>query len=226
MLVEQCKEIHLPKNIPKNFQTIRPWVHHGWEMVLLAAECTSSTSYLNSIGVKAFCQNYSESCNRALEAWKWHPKNLQNALDNARDNSITNDLKHWLNCHKAFPGVINSIKQLEKEGIEFSVLTTKSVTFTRTILKSFNLEPSLVFGHQSGSKPEVLKELIKQREIKAFIEDRRTTLETVLQDPELSLIPCYLASWGYLKPDDLKHLPHQIHLLTLNTLNEPISNWS
>ena len=91
----------------------------------------------------------------------------------------------------------------------------------------FGLHPKLVFGHESGSKVDVLNQLLLQKKIiRGFIEDRRTTLEKVLEDPKLKSIPCYLASWGYLKPQDRNNLPSGIKLLNLDTLQEPISKWS
>ena len=90
----------------------------------------------------------------------------------------------------------------------------------------FDLQPKLLFGHESGSKINVLNQLLHKRIIRGFIEDRRTTLEKVLEDPKLKSIPCYLASWGYLKPQDRNNLPSDIKLLNSDTLREPMSKWS
>ena len=90
----------------------------------------------------------------------------------------------------------------------------------------FDLQPKLVFGHESGSKVNVLNQLLQTRIIQVFIEDRRTTLEKVLEDHNLRSIPCYLASWGYLKPQDKNNLPSGIKLLNPDTLREPFSKWS
>ena len=120
----------------------------------------------------------------------------------------------------------DSLQRLEKEGIEFAVLTTKSIEFTKKLLDCFDLHPKLIFGHESGNKVDVLNQLLQQRIVQGFIEDRRTTLEKVLEDPKLETIPCYLASWGYLKPQDRNNLPSGIKLLNLDILQEPISKWS
>ncbi len=225
LLSTKRKAIDFPKKIPQNFQAIRPWVHKGWEMVLLAAECINENSYLNQNGLNTFCQNYPESCKKALNDWQWKPNILQSALDNARNDAITNNLDHWLKCHKTFPGVLDRIQNFQLEGIEVIVLTTKSVTFTLKLLQSFNLPISVVFGHESGPKPLILKKLARSKTIKGFIEDRRMTLETIRKDPELNFLPCYLASWGYLKPEDLIDIPPEIKLLTLKTLHKPIKYW-
>ena len=221
------KEILSPTyEIPSAFKAMRPWVHHGWEMVILAAECSDKTSQLNLKGIENFSRNYSIECSLALEKWDWTPSQLQEALNQTRRDAISNNFHQWLNYHQPFSLVIDYLKSLEMEGIDFAVLTTKSVEFTKKLLNSFNLQPNLVFGHESGSKINVLNQLSHKRKIRGFIEDRRSTLEKVLEDPKLKSIPCYLASWGYLKPQDRNNLPPSIKLLNLETLKEPIADWS
>ena len=221
------KEILSPTyEIPSAFKAMRPWVHHGWEMVILAAECSDKTSQLNLKGIENFSRNYSIECSLALEKWDWTPSQLQEALNQTRRDAISNNFHQWLNYHQPFSLVIDYLKSLEMEGIDFAVLTTKSVEFTKKLLNSFNLQPNLVFGHESGSKINVLNQLLHKRKIRGFIEDRRSTLEKVLEDPKLKSIPCYLASWGYLKPQDRNNLPPSIKLLNLETLKEPIADWS
>ena len=227
ILSSQEKElIFLPNEIPITFRNMRPWVHHGWEMVILAAECSDKTSQLNLKGIESFSKNYSKECTSALNRRGWTPFKLQEALNQTRREAISNNFNQWLNFHQPFSLVTQRLKTLEKEGIEFAVLTTKSIEFTKKLLDCFDLQPKLVFGHESGSKVDVLNQLLQTRIIQGFIEDRRTTLEKVLEDPKLKSIPCYLASWGYLKPQDINNLPSGIKLLNSDTLQEPISKWS
>ena len=227
ILSKKEKEIiSFPSEIPKAFKAMRPWVHHGWEMVILASECSNKTSQLNLKGLQNFSRNYQAECSLALEKWGWTPFQLQEALNQTRREAISNNFNQWLNLLQPFSLVTQRLKKLEKEGIEFAVLTTKSIEFTKKLLNSFSLQPKLIFGHESGSKIDVLNHLLHKRIIRGFIEDRRSTLEKVLEDPKLTSIPCYLASWGYLKPQDRNNLPSRIKLLNLETLREPISNWS
>ena len=195
-------------------------------MVILAAECSNKTSQLNLKGLKNFSRNYQIECSLALEKWGWTPVQLQEALNQTRREAISNNFNQWLNFHKPFSLVTQRLKILEQEGIEYAVLTTKSIEFTKKLLDCFDLQPKLIFGHESGSKVDVLNQLLQKRIIRGFIEDRRTTLEKVLEDQTLRSIPCYLASWGYLKPQDRNNLPSGIKLLNLDILREPISKWS
>ncbi|MBW3042781.1 HAD family hydrolase [Prochlorococcus marinus] len=226
IISSQEKEIiFLPHEIPTTFKAMRPWVHHGWEMVILAAECSDKTSQINLNGIEKFSKNYSKECSSILNRWGWTPSQLQEALNQTRREAISNNFDQWLNYHQPFASVVQRLHQLEKESIEFAVLTTKSFEFTKKLLHSFSLQPKLIFGHESGSKIDILKKLLHKRVIRGFIEDRRSTLEKVLEDPQLRSIPCYLASWGYLKPHDRKNLPSGIKLIDLEILREPISNW-
>ncbi len=215
----------LPGAVPCSFREMRPWVHQGWEMVLLAAELIRPDSCLTLQGAKVFSRNYSVHCKQALKDWGWNPNQLQNSLENVRKEAIKRDREQWLARHQTFPGVVERLSQFKTEQCEFAVLTTKSAEFTSELLNHFQLSPQLVFGHEAGSKANVLLQLMQTHLIKGFIEDRRRTLETVINTSGLSSLPCYLASWGYLKHDDTKNLPPSIHLLETKTFMTPLANW-
>jgi len=215
----------LPEAIPDSFHQLRPWVHKGWEMVLLAAELVRPESPLILLGPKTFSENYQLHCEEALQSWQWCPDQLQNALENIRREAITSDRQLWLARHRAFPKVIKRLNQLNAEGYDFAVLTTKGSEFTAELLNYFHLKPSLLYGHEAGSKSNILLQLSTTHILRGFIEDRRTTLETVIQIPELRRLPCYLASWGYLKEQDKKNLNPNIRLLSTKTFMTPLASW-
>ena len=124
----------LPRDVPKAFREIRPWVKNGWEMVLIAGEILNPTSKLNSEGIQAFTKDYKNNCDNALKYWGWNPGQLQKSLDEVRQKSIETDLGKWLSSYKAFPGVVKRLNQLLEENIDFAVLTTKKALFTTKIL--------------------------------------------------------------------------------------------
>lgn len=215
----------LPKAVPNHFRQLRPWVHQGWEMVLLTAELIRQDSPLAIGGAKVFSDNYQLHCKEALESWNWDPDQLQSALENVREEAIATARNKWVALHKPFPGVIERLAQLKVEGCELAVLTTKSSKFTTELLNHFQLTPKLVYGHESGSKPNVLLQLAKTHSLQGFIEDRRTTLETVINTSGLASLPCYLATWGYLKDKDKEDVPPNIHLLETKTFMTPLAHW-
>jgi len=214
----------LPLAAPQSFRDLRPWVKYGWEMVLIAAELTRKSSPL-SISATCFADNYQKNCNEALRKWGWSSQQLQITLDNVRKRSIKANKKKWLESHVLFPGIKELINQLPKQNIDFGVLTTKSAQFTAELLTHLNLYPEILYGYEAGSKPSLLHQISKDRPIQGFIEDRRATLERVLKTPEIESITCYLASWGYLKPNDINNLPSNIHLLKPKNLMSPLANW-
>ncbi len=218
---DQC----LTQDVPRAFRELRPWVHHGWEMVLLAAEILHTESQLCKQGFKSFAKNYSFHCNEALKSWSWEPIQLQTALEDVRRKSLINNKNNWLAMHHAFPGVVERFKALNSEEIDLIILTTKGHDFTTALLEFLDLQPKLVFGHESGSKSDILLELISNHTVIGFLEDRLTTLQKIRTIPELNSIPCYLASWGYLKPGDKESLGQNIHLLEKEKLASPLASW-
>ncbi len=215
----------LPKEVPIAFKQIRPCIQHGWEMVLLAAELLRPDSSLKVQGTQMFISNYSFFHKEALKFWGWEPNQLQTALDEVRENAIQQNQSHWLNLHKPFPHVVQRLKKLPAENVAYAVLTTKGTEFTKKLMQSFDLAPQMIYGHESGSKSKVLSSLSKQTQLLGFVEDRRKTLEKIISTKGLTSLPCYLATWGYLKPGDTKALPEGIRLLNSENFSSPLARW-
>ncbi len=226
LLNGQYHSMSLPDVPPQAFVYLRPWVQHGWEMVLLAAELLRQNSHLVTYGPQSFSSSYSEQCKISLEAWEWTSAQLQCALEDVRFSAISKDRKGWLALHKPYPWVLERLNNFACENIDWAVLTTKGRDFAVELLDHMQLSPALIFGHESGDKTYVLQEILADRLIQGFVEDRRETLEQVLSIVELSSIPCFLASWGYLKPEqDELNLPRGIHLLNPETMAAPLASW-
>ena len=124
----------LPEEVPQPFRELRPWVHKGWEMVLLTAELIRPKSSLHQLGAQGFSKNYLLNCKEALAAWHWEPNELQNALEDVRRKAISTDRNNWLQKHKPYPGVTKRLISLQNEGYDFAILTTKSSSFTADLL--------------------------------------------------------------------------------------------
>ena len=118
------------------------------------------------------------------------------------------------------------MEQLTAEASPWMVLTTKGGAFARELLQAYGLEPAAIYGHEQGSKPEVLLRLQHQQTRPLwFVEDRRPTLETVRSTPGLEAIRCFLVEWGYLAPGDTTDLPAGIHLLPQSAFCGPLADW-
>jgi hypothetical protein len=105
------------------------------------------------------------------------------------------------------------------------VLTTKGRDFTAELLDAFQLRPVRLDGRESGPKPEVLLRLRREWALKGFVEDRRVTLEVVLETPGLKGLKCFLADWGYLRPADREGLPKGLNLLSTSKFAAPLAIW-
>ena len=207
-----------PEQVPDLFRRLRPWIHHGWEMVLLAAE-------LSGLDESAWVEGYEVQQHAALLRRGWGGDLLQDALDRARLQAVQQDRAAWLRLHRPFPGLARRLQSLGEEGLDWAVLTTKSEAFTAELLNAFDLRPAKLDGREAGPKPEVLLRLQRERPLRGFVEDRRATLETVLSTEGLEGLPCYLVDWGYLKPADRNQLPPGIQLIDLHRLAKPLAQW-
>ncbi|MEB3297690.1 MAG: HAD family hydrolase [Cyanobacteriota bacterium] len=211
-----------PEPIPEGFELLRPLIHKGWEMVLIAAELSRPDP---GAALAALLDSYDATLPRALARWGWNPELLQTTLERIRRVSIAADRAGWLAMHRFYPGVPRRLQALAAEGADWLVLTTKGGDFARELLSSGALDPLAVYGHEQGSKPEVLRRLVDDGRELWFVEDRRPTLELVSTTPGLERVRCFLASWGYLGPGDRDHLPTGIRLLEPQRFEAPLADW-
>ena len=217
--------VDLPEFTPPQFRQLRPWIHHGWEMVLSAALISEQRGPLEQLGVQAFVHDYTAQCTAALERFGWTPALLQQTLEVVRADAVRTDRDSWLALHQPYPGVPERLTAFSEENMAWAVLTTKARDFTAELLASMGLKPERLDGHESGSKPEVLRRLACDWTLEGFVEDRRPTLETVRTTPGLETLPCWLVSWGYLRPSDVKGLSGGIRLLRPEQFAAPLADW-
>ena len=215
----------LPERAPAGFAQLRPLIHKGWEMVLMAAELGRP-----EIDLDAALADYDTFLARALERWGWSTGQLQRALEGLRQEAIATDLDAWLALHRFYPGVRERLGQLAAEGADWAVLTTKGGAFAARLLAAAGLAPLALYGHEQGSKPSVLGRLVAERDPAQcplwFVEDRRPTLELVRRTPGLETVRCYLVSWGYLGPGDGEGLaPLGIRWLEPAGFEAPLAQW-
>jgi phosphoglycolate phosphatase-like HAD superfamily hydrolase len=218
----------LPQPVPEAFALLRPRIHRGWEMVLIAAELGR-----HDFDPAAAHAGYEPFLADALGRRGWRPGELQESLEAVRREAIAADLAHWLGLHRFYPGVKERLRRLEAEGIPWAVLTTKGGAFAARLLAGAGLHPSLLYGHEQGSKPEVLLRLRSGEAAPVaagrplwFVEDRRPTLERVRATPGLETVRCYLAAWGYLAPGDERGLEAAgIRWLAPEGFAAPLAQW-
>ena len=213
----------LPEAVPEAFRRLRPQVHHGWEMPLLAAVIAGYGQPL-----AAFHADYASALAASLQQLAWPEAQLSEALDAVRQQAIASDRQAWLALHRPYPWMLKALQRLESDGLPWAVLTTKSAGFTAELLSSHQLHPQAIYGREDGPKPEVLQRLLAQDARGGrwrFLEDRRLTLEAVRAVPVLDAVHCLLVTWGYLRPGDERDLPAGIQLLEPERLDQPLAQW-
>ncbi|MEB3233997.1 MAG: HAD family hydrolase [Cyanobacteriota bacterium] len=222
LALQLAPELPLGPEAPAGFVRLRPLIHKGWEMVLMAAELARA-----DLDLDLLVADYERGLALALERWRWTPDQLQQGLEAFRSAGIARDRQAWLARHRFYPGVQQRLRALAAEGAAWMVLTTKGAAFARELLAAAGLQPQAVYGHEAGSKPDVLERLLPQQNgrVLRFIEDRRPTLEAVRARPSLDAVRCYLVSWGYLGPGDGQDLPDGIDWLTPEAFAAPLAAW-
>jgi phosphoglycolate phosphatase-like HAD superfamily hydrolase len=224
----QQAPLQLPETAPAAFQRLRPFIHKGWEMVLMAAELGRP-----DLDVEAILAAYPRALAVARERWGVSSATLQQLLETVRHEALSDDRAGWLARHRFYPGVVDRLGRLAAEGAIWAVLTTKGEAFTAELLKAAGLQPTALYGHEAGSKPEVLLRLLQSplgsparpRPL-WFVEDRRPTLELVRRTAGLEPVRCLLAAWGYLAPTDQDGLAEAgIGWLTASAFQAPLAEW-
>ncbi len=211
----------LPEQAPAAFAALRPHIHKGWEMVMVAAALARP-----DFSLEAWLCNYDQALALELARVTANEKALQAALETVRDTALREDPVAWLALHRFFPGVERRLRQLGEEGVPWLVLTTKGGAYATRLLEAAGLEPQAVYGHERGSKPDVLLSLRNGERPLWFVEDRRPTLEQVRATPGLETVRCFLALWGYLAPGDSDGLRSRAILpLDAARFAGPLADW-
>ena len=212
----------LPEQAPAAFAALRPQIHKGWEMVLVAAALARP-----DFSLEAWLRNYDQALALELAQVTASEEALQAALETVRDTALREDPAAWLALHRFFPGVERRLRQLGEEGVPWLVLTTKGGAYATRLLEAAGLEPQAVYGHERGSKPDVLLSLRNAERPLWFVEDRRPTLERVRTTPGLEPVRCFLALWGYLAPGDRDGLQSWAILpLDATRFAGPLADWT
>ncbi|OOV33855.1 hypothetical protein BO91_02380 [Candidatus Synechococcus spongiarum LMB bulk10E] len=205
--------------IPPAFRRIRPWVHTGWEMVVVA------WALAHGAAEETFLQDY----HAALRQWQrklgQSSAVLQDALERHRSDCLLSDPRGWLARHRPYPGVVERLRHCRHGGVDWVVITTKGQEFATALLKQAGLQPTAIYGREDGPKIRVLRRLLEQRQPVWFVEDRLPTLEQVTADHQLGGVGCYLAAWGYLRHADRQQLHPPARWLDHATFCAPFHTW-
>ena len=131
----------------------------------------------------------------------------------ARGNLLRQNRKYWLSLNTLYPGLKSILKKNADSSI---ILTTKEVDFVAEILtyNGIAYPKKQIFCSGKESKIQYIKSVLAQSNYKdaIFIDDQ---IDHFLSDRS-SRIQCFLASWGYVKPEWL--VQNTIEVLELKNL--------
>ena len=208
------------KEIPQKFIDLRPLVKKAWEMVILAHEIIFFDNVWSDELLLNFKNNFHSTCKLFLIKRNWKEDSLQNLLDKIREKIIEENFKQWISMHKLFDGVESFLNKLKEENINFIILSSKNSKFIKHISHNLKINPLNIYGYDHGTKLSILKKLNMQYRIIGFVEDRKEALEEVLNDDEISTIPCFFAEWGYNLDIEKFSLNEKITIVTLGSLSK------
>ena len=205
--------------VPPSFRRIRPWVHTGWEMVVVA------WALAHGAPEQTFLRDYQGTLRQWQQRLGQSSMALQDALERHRSDCLRRDPQSWLALHRPYPGVAERLQRCGHDGVDWVVITTKGKEFATALLAQNGLRPTAVYGREDGPKVRVLRRLLERGQPIRFVEDRLPTLEQVTADPRLRDIACYLAAWGYLRHADRQRLRPPAHWLDHAAFCAPFHAW-
>jgi phosphoglycolate phosphatase-like HAD superfamily hydrolase len=230
-----CREIrgegeaNPPPEAGAAFARLRPVLESGWEFpVLLLA-------ILEGIPEPALLQGFQTTWRQQILA-KYHltPTVLAAQFDAVRDRAIQVSLANWLKNQSLYPGMVDRLRATLRDGVRVFVLTTKEGRFAHKLLEinGVTLPPDQVWGkEQARPKPDLLRVLRQEAGVEYsglwFVEDRLKTLRSVVEQADLAAVGLFLATWGYLMPDDWKEAASDPRILplTLDQFSQDFSAW-
>jgi phosphoglycolate phosphatase-like HAD superfamily hydrolase len=181
------------------FSEVRPVLETGYQSILLLwllARVVSPAELLD---------DGEAHLARALDGCGVGRGDLMSAFADARDSWIRDDLTGWLDCHRFYPGIPESLRRLQAWDGEWAIVTTKQERFVHALLSGIGLEvaPDRVLGLDRGlPKARMLRGLAHRDRRLVFVEDRLATLREVAAADWGRPLSLLLALWGYVTPSD------------------------
>ncbi|MEM6451665.1 MAG: HAD family hydrolase [Cyanobacteria bacterium P01_D01_bin.105] len=215
-----------PSGLAEKFYPLRPVVETGWEMPVLIQALVQGASADKIIA------EWPEMALPYLTAANLTKTQSVQALDGTRDRWIETDLQGWLDLHRFYPGMIETLGKLLNGDLPIYIVSTKEGRFIKALLaqSGVNFPSERIIGKEvKRPKYETLRLLKQTHAVNKiwFIEDRLPALKGVEQQEDLSAVELFLADWGYnLEPDrEAARQDSRIHLLSLEKVVQGFDSW-
>jgi len=210
-----------------SFYRVRPAIETGWEMPLLIR------ALLTGITEEQILLDWPNIVPQLLTENGLKAASVGAMLDGLRDHWIAEDLAGWLSLHRFYPGVAESLQNLQGRGVKIAIVTTKEGRFVRELLQlaGVTMPSELIFGKEYNKpKHQILREFMTAAGNNStiwFVEDRLKTLLSVKQQPDLSEVRLFLADWGYNTLAERESVAQNppVQLLSLSQFSADFTDW-
>ena len=117
----------------------------------------------------------------------------------ARSRLLEKDRAYWLKLNRIYPRVLQPLRAVSSQAW---ILTTKDAGFAHEIVmsKGFDWPRDRIICSGKERKVRIIEEILGENETAVFVDDQIDHFSEPV-DPRIS---CYLAAWGYVRPEWLE----------------------
>ena len=216
----------VPEGLAEKFYPLRPVIETGWEMPVLIRALMSGAE------AQQIIEEWPEMALPYLSEANLTKAQSVQALDGVRDRWIKDDLQSWLNLHRFYPGMVETLQTLLEGELPIYIVSTKEGRFIKALLaqSGVSFPAERIIGKEvKRPKYETLRLLKKEHGVERiwFVEDRLPALSGVAEQADLAGVELFLADWGYnLEPDrEAARQDTRIHLLSLEKVVQEFDSW-
>ncbi len=184
----------------EQFRQVRPFMGTGYEAILVIRLLKSGDS------VEEVTGDYHKKTQKVINDSALTIESLKKLFGETRDQWIEEYLDEWVTMNPLFPGMIEKLQNLTKQGIWY-IITTKQERFVKQILEANQIElpEERIFGlDRNMTKDVVLTGLVNKHVGQQFyfVEDMLPTLLKIIKNSQLGSVKLFFALWGYNTAQD------------------------
>ncbi len=203
-LWDEWKGSEIPENYLRKFIKLRPLLETGYEAIALLKSIDEG--YSESFLIDKF--NFMKE--QVFTSVSMNRDKLIKLFGKVRDDWMRLSPASWLEWH-SFYGCAGDIAAIAAERYSLVyIITTKQKIFVEKLLdySGITFDPGIIHGLESGKSKELIISGILEAEgfspdRAVILEDRVDTLHVMEDYAALDGALLYLASWGYVFPDDV-----------------------
>jgi phosphoglycolate phosphatase-like HAD superfamily hydrolase len=215
-----------PAGLAEQFYQVRPLIATGWEMPMLIR------ALLTGYPPAQMAQDWEGLSQKLAEQEGLTAAVLSAEVDGVRDRWIATDPDSWLAQQVLYPGVAERLP-LWLKSVQVVIISTKEGRFIQQLLQQHGIDLTnlRIFGKEvKQPKQQLLRQLKAEQGEDAvfwFVEDRLKMLQIVQQQPDLSDVQLFLATWGYNTPAERAAVANdpEIHQISLHQFCQDFSAW-